>query len=79
MKTMGKRLIAVLCCVVLLVTSMYISKPQKAEAAESGTMSLVCGEYTYVGYLNIDYTLSGVTYSGIGARFLDNAFYITTT
>ncbi|MBQ2986852.1 MAG: dockerin type I repeat-containing protein [Tyzzerella sp.] len=74
MKTMGKRLIAVLCCVVLFVTSLYISKPQKAEAAATGTMSLVCQEYGYAGYLNISYTLSNATYTGIGDRFLNDAF-----
>ncbi len=44
MKTMKQRVIAILCCVVLLVTSLYIVEPQKAEAAETDTVVKITTE-----------------------------------
>lgn len=90
MKTITKRLIAALCCVVLLVTSLYISEPQEAEAADAhGTMSITGIDPGFKttghggnGYLNISYSgtfQTGYEFSG-GIHFLDAAFaeeYIT--
>ena len=87
MKTWKQRLIAALCCVVLLVTSLYITEPQKAEAADAtSTMSLNIASVNNVlgwnpnGYLNIPYTGVASDYAGSGTNFLNNAFiesYIT--
>lgn len=84
MKTMGKRLIAVLCCVVLFVTSLYISKPQKAEAAATGTMSITSSELGFIlsttnpdiGYINVNYAMGAGanSFSSAGVDFLTNEF-----
>ncbi len=88
MKTWKQRLIAALCCVVLLLTSLYVTEPQNAEAATaSGTMSITTtlwglnlkpngGE----GFINMSYTGVPTNYSTNGQNFLNKSFaeeYIT--
>lgn len=88
MKTWKQRLIAALCCVVLLVTSLYVTEPQNAEAAEAtSTMSITAKDAGFklvsaggTGEMNMSYTGVASDYNASGANFLDNTFianYIT--
>ena len=65
MKKMRQRWIAILCCVAMLVTGLYVSEPQKAEAASSGTLSITSTEAWFklydggdTGYININFSIS---------------------
>ena len=88
MKTWKQRLIAALCCVVLLVTGLYVTEPQNAEAAEAtSTMSITAKDAGFklvsaggTGEMNMSYTGVASDYNASGANFLDNTFianYIT--
>ena len=65
MRNMKQRIIALVCCLVLVVSGVYITEPKEASAAEaSGTISLstdmryftIDTADTDAGYLNIGYT-----------------------
>lgn len=85
MKTITKRLIAILCCVAMLVTGLYVSEPRKAEAASSGTMAFTYKETGYklydggdTGYINVGFSISTSiplnpgNYNAFTDDFIDN-------
>ena len=88
---MRKRIVAGICCLMLVVTGLYIAEPQQAKAAEpSGTMSITTTIYGYSsvgssyahpdGYMNLGYTTTATDYKSNGQNFLDATFaekYIT--
>ncbi|MBP3664413.1 MAG: hypothetical protein J6J03_04550, partial [Tyzzerella sp.] len=72
MKKMRQRWIAILCCVAMLVTGLYVTEPQKAEAASSGTLSITSTEKGFIltttnpliGYINVDFSATVTVANG---------------
>ena len=89
MKQWQKKLISLICCIALVVTSVYISEPKKAEAATATSTISIVDEDHVEGYkmvasggsgeVNWGYTGAASDYAN-GFNFLTSAFvekYIT--